>query len=371
MTVQMSVDRTEFHPGDSVTARVVVGGEKDDRVEGGRVEIAYKNRYLKEERDYDSDGTSSTKTVTREDDVVVARQPLPGAADGPVQFGEHTVTLTFPPDAPPTAHEAEGFGDLVKWEVRAVLDRKMAFDPDATQVVTVFSRPETYASWTQSAPVAKASECPMGLELSTRVLRPGEGVSGELTVTPREDVKGRSVRVQLERRRTDTPDDITRVETLDGVELAGKTELRAGETARFPFELALPVGVPPCFQTGKSHLHWYLEGVVNRRMRSDFVVEAELAVYTGTPGPAPAQQPAAQQPQPAVAAAQPQPAPAAQPEPAAAGQSTAPPPPPPAGAAPGATAEPGSHPAAWYPDPWLAARLRYWDGNAWTGHTAD
>ncbi|HKP90989.1 MAG TPA: DUF2510 domain-containing protein, partial [Thermoleophilaceae bacterium] len=45
--------------------------------------------------------------------------------------------------------------------------------------------------------------------------------------------------------------------------------------------------------------------------------------------------------------------------------------PPPPGSAPGATAEPGSHPAAWYPDPWLAARLRYWDGNAWTGHTAD
>jgi sporulation-control protein spo0M len=355
MTVQLAVDRTEFHPGDPVTARVVVGGGEDDRVQGGRVEIAYKNRYLKEERDHNSDGTSTTKTVTREDDVVVAMQPLPGGPTAPVAAGEHVVTLTFPQDAPPSAHEPEGFGDLVKWEVRAVLDRKMAFDPDATTQVTVFSRPETFASWAQSVPVPKSPECPMGLELSTRMLRPGEGISGELTITPRESVKGRSVRVQLERRRTDTPDDIERTETLDGVELATKTELQAGETARFPFELALPVGVPPCFQTQKSHLHWYVEGVVNRRLRSDFVVEAELAVYTGTPGPA-AVQPAAAQP----VAAQPAAAAPAQAAPAQ-----------PAGAAPAATAEPGSHPAAWYPDPWLAARLRYWDGNAWTGHTAD
>ncbi|HKP90232.1 MAG TPA: sporulation protein, partial [Thermoleophilaceae bacterium] len=332
MTVQMSVDRTDFHPGDSVTARIVVGGEKDDRVQGGRVEIAYKNRYLKEERDYDSDGTSTTKTVTREDDVVVAMQPLPGGATAPVEMGEHVVTLTFPPNAPPSAHEPEGFGDLVKWEVRAILDRKMAFDPDATQVVTVYSRPETYASWAQSAPVAKSAEVPMDLTLSNRVLRPGEGISGELTITPRESAKGRSVRIQLERRRTDTPDDISRTETLDGVELAGKTDLEAGETLRFPFEVALPVGVPPCFQTGKSHMHWYVEGIVDRRMRGDFVVEAEIAVYTGTPGPAvqqgarppvaSAEQPAAPA-QPVQQGARP---PVAQP---AEGAAPAPPPPPP------------------------------------------
>jgi len=26
--------------------------------------------------------------------------------------------------------------------------------------------------------------------------------------------------------------------------------------------------------------------------------------------------------------------------------------------------------AAWYPDPWGRARLRYWDGERWTGHTS-
>jgi hypothetical protein len=33
--------------------------------------------------------------------------------------------------------------------------------------------------------------------------------------------------------------------------------------------------------------------------------------------------------------------------------------------APAQTAPPG-----WYDDPWRQARLRYWDGTAWSGHTA-
>jgi sporulation-control protein spo0M len=375
MTVQLGIDRTEFHPGDSVTARVVVGGGTDDRVQGGRVELAYENRYLDEERHRDSDGDYSTRTVTRSETVVVASQPLPGGPAGPVTPGEHTVTLTFPPESPPSAHEPEGFGDLVKWEVRAILDRKMAFDPDAKHQVTVFSRPEQYASWAQSAPVSKSAECPMGLDLSTRSLRPGEGISGQLTITPRESAKARSIRVQLERRRTDTPDNITRTETLEGPQLAGKTDLEAGQTLTFPFEMALPVGVPPNFMTGKSHLHWFVEGIVDRRMKGDFVVEAELVVYTGTPGgggaagwAAPTGEPLAAAPGSAMPAAaaqagQPQQQAAATQQPAA--PVAAP------GAAPTATAEPGSFPANWYADPWLNARLRYWDGNAWTGHTAD
>ena len=374
MTVQMTVDRTDFHPGDSVTARVLVGGQPDQRVQGGRVEIACVNRYLKKERDRDSDGTSSTRTVTREEDAVVAWQPLAGAPDGPVAFGEHTVTLTFPPDAPPTAHEPEGFGDMVRWEVRAILDRRMAFDPDATQVVTVYSRPEQYAWWGQTPPVAKSSEVPMGIELSARQLRPGEQISGVLTITPSESVKGRSVRVQLERRRNDTPDDIERTETLPGVELAGDTKLEAGQTVTFPFDVWLPAGLPPTFAAHKSNMHWFVEGIVDRKMRGDFVVEAEVVVYTGNPG-APAAQPGAAQ-----AAGAPAPPPGAPPPPAAPQQPPALAPPagagPPGGPPPApdpgfvAASQATGTPAGWHPDPWLQARLRYWDGTQWTGHTA-
>jgi hypothetical protein len=344
MTVQLGVDRYDFHPGDTVTATVVVGGQPDQRVQAGRIELAYVNRFLDRERDYDSDGSRDTRVVTRQEDIVVAYAPLPAGAEGPVGFGTHQVTLQFPPDAPPTAHEPTGFGDVVRWEVRAILDRRMAFDPDAKAPVTVYSRPEQYAWQAQQPPVPKAAECPMGLDTSTRFLRPGEGMTGTLTITPSEKVKARAIRVQLERRRTDTPDSITKIETLPGVELSGATDLEAGQTYRFPFEVWLLQGVPPTFAAARNHLHWYVEGIVDRKMRSDFVVEAEVVVFTGNPLE-PGQQPA----QPAAAPAAPAAPAAAQAAPAA---------------APGAG-------AGWHPDPWLHARLRYWDGREWTGHTAD
>jgi uncharacterized protein DUF2510 len=353
MTVQVAVDRHDFHPADSLTATVVVGGAPDERVQGGRVELVYVNRYLEHHRDSDGD----TETVTRQEDVVVVWIPLPAAADGPVAFGTHQVTLDFPPDAPPTAHEPGGFGDIVRWEVRGILDRRMAFDPDAAVPVTVYSRPEQYGWQAQSPPVPKSTEVPMGLDMSTRFLRPGEGMTGTLTIAPRESVKGRSIRVQAERRRIDTPDNITRTESLPGVELAGATDLEAGQTYQFPFDLWLPQGVPPTFNAAKNHQHWYVEGIVDRKMRSDFVVEAEIVVFTGNPMTAPGAQPAAvQQPAQPVAAAQPAPAAPspAQPAPAAASAQPAP-----------------AAGAGWHPDPWLHARLRYWDGNEWTGHTAD
>ena len=141
------------------------------------------------------------------------------------------------------------------------------------------------------------------------------------------------------------------------MEIAGSTQLEAGQTYQFPFELQLIEGVPPTFTAAHSHLHWYVEGIADRKLRSDFVVEAEIVVCTGNPATAPGVVAAGELP----AAVQEQ-AGAAQPV-ATAAQAPS--------ASPGSAAAPGAVPAGWHSDPWLRARLRYWDGNEWTGHTAD
>lgn len=435
MTVQAAVDRTGLHPGDVINVRVHIGGQPDERVQGARVELACKNRFHKREREYNHDGPDHDRTVTREETFVAVWQPLPAAPDGPVAFGEHTVQLQVPPDAPPTAYEPEGFGSMVKWEVRAILDRRMGFDPDATIEVGVFSLPHQYAHWAQSPPVPKSHEVPMSFDqLSARVLRPGEQITGVLTLNARESVKGRAVRVQLQRRRTDTPDNMQSNETAVEVELARDVKIEPGQPLQYPFQIPLPEGVPPTFAAAKSYMRWYLEAVVDRKMRSDFTAEAEVVVYsgaaqaagavqpqfagTGQPGmgqPIEAGQPqagtghpgmgqpqagtghpgigqpqggfpgAGQPGQPGAfpgagqpGAGQPggmplpggaQPAPGTFGQPGGTQPMAAPLGPP--GGSPSAEAQPGSFPAEWYPDPWLHKRLRYWDGNAWTGHVAD
>jgi sporulation-control protein spo0M len=366
MTVQAAVDRTAVHPGDTVTVKVLVAGQPDERVQAARVELACINRFHKKERRHDPDGPDDVRTVTREETFVAVWQPLPAAPDGPVQFGEHTVTLQFPPDAPPTTFEPNGFGSMVRWEVRAILDRRMGFDPDASIEVNVHSLPSQYAHWAQSPPVAKSHEVPMGLDqLSGRVLHPGDQVTGVLTVNPRESAKARTIRVQFERRRTDTPDNMEDTEVATQVELARDVKLEAGQALQYPFQIPLPEGVPPTFAAAKSYMHWYLEGIIDRKMRSDFVTEVEVVVFSGS-GEAPA---AGAQPGGMALPGGVQPQPGTFGQPGGTQPLAAPVGPP--GGAPSAEAQPGSFPADWYPDPWLKARLRYWDGNAWTGHVAE
>ncbi len=92
---------------------------------------------------------------------------------------------------------------------------------------------------------------------------------------------------------------------------------------------------------------------------------ADLPPPTGEPlaSPPPATQAAATQP--TAESAQPAPPlqqmqPQAAPEPAPPLQAPAPP----------AAPQIPPTPADWYPDPWGQARLRYWDGQSWTGHVA-
>jgi hypothetical protein len=316
MTIDLAVEEREFIAGEEIAARVTVGGERDKRVQAGRIELVYKNGYVYERSDPDGpdENVATSKTVT------VATEPLPSGSGAAVAPGTHFVTLRLPPDAPPTALEATGrVREPVKWEVRAILDRRMAVDPDSTVPVVVRSRPDQYAAWAQQAPVS-GHECDMTLELSTRALRVGETVSGVLGIAAKSEFEGRGVRVQLKRKRVDTPDNEIATYTDPKAQLAGETRFAPRDARRYPFELTVPPDVAPSFVAMYNHHHLYVEGVIDRSMAGDYTVEAELNVYSGPERSAGA--PAADAP-----------------------------------------------PAGWYPDPWQQAPQRFWDGSQWTGHT--
>ena len=262
--VEVRVEPAEVVAGEAVrvTARF---GELDKKAQGARIELGYRNTY--KEDDTDSDGDRTTRT--RKDDVVVAAEQVPVDR---ASAGEVEAELVVPADAPGSAPE------VIEWFVRALVDRRRGRDADAREPLTVLAPARALATWAESAPTVDG-RCTFALDVSTRTVRPGDAISGTLTVTPHEEISARAVRVQIERRRND-PD--RNVDADDGtrVELCGETVLRPGEERTLPFEIAVPQDAPPSFRAQYNHQHWYLQGVVDVKRSSDPSVQLEVVVHT-------------------------------------------------------------------------------------------
>lgn len=264
-TVEVALlDQAPRLPGDVVEVSVRVG-EVDGKVQGGRIELRYENTYREEYRD--SDGDRSTRTTTS--DVVVDSFPLFG--EGAAAAGEYLHALTLPLDGPPTARGA------VDWSVRAVVDRRRARDATAELPLEVLAPAELHATWADGPP-AGSSELSAKWDVATRVIRPGETLSGSVTVLPTTEIQVRSSRLQL--RRSHVGDGASEGRVEPQVPLGGEGVLPAGQPITFPVQLLLPFGAPPSFSARHSVQHWYLELVLDRRLRGDITSELEVVVAT-------------------------------------------------------------------------------------------
>ncbi|MCK9249103.1 MAG: hypothetical protein M0P31_09010 [Solirubrobacteraceae bacterium] len=257
----VEVTPTTVVAGGTVRARASFG-RADGRTRGARIELLYRN--TRREDSTDADGDASTSTVTSSVKVDVHHVSM--------DDGDVDVELVVPADAPGTAEKT------VAWQVHAVVDRRMALDTKAKADIVVLSPPGPLASWA-SAPAEVTVPWSMVVEPSTRVVRPGDRITGRLSITPSERVKCRAVRVQLRRLRVD-PDGNRTVEVEPKVDLAGATTFTAGETVSYPFEIAVPEDAAPSFRAQHNHQHWYLEGVLDQRLSKDPRVICEIVVHT-------------------------------------------------------------------------------------------
>jgi hypothetical protein len=264
--VALRLDRERVVAGETVQARVEIG-EPDRKTQGGRVELLYRNTYRYESRDSDGDRTNSRTT----EDVVVVSEPLFEHATPAA--GHVTVALPVPADAPGSDAKA------VEWQVRAVVDRKRSRDARETLPLHVGSSPEALAAWAQAPFAAPDKGCTMTLEASSRVVRPGERITGVLTVRAplSEPLSARALRVDLRRIRHDE-DDLTDEDRMKLEVVAGGIELSGGEERRVPFEVVVPPHAGPSFVARHNTQRWYLEGIVDRPRARDYVGELEIVV---------------------------------------------------------------------------------------------
>ena len=259
--VEIALDRDTVVAGEEVVASLDVG-ELDKKVQAVRVELGYRNTYKEDDTDADGDRTTST---TRED-VVVHGEQLP------LESGTPTVTLFVPPDAPGSAP------DSVDWFVKAVVDRKRARDASAQTPLTVLAPLEPLAAWAERAPEVEG-RCLMELSASSRVVRPGETITGTLRISAQEEISARAVRVQLRRRRDD-PDRNTDEDDKTRIELGGQASLAPGQQHALDFSIQVPGDAAPSFRAQHNEQHWYLEGIIDVKRSSDPTIRLEILVVT-------------------------------------------------------------------------------------------
>jgi hypothetical protein len=263
--VEVSVEPAEVVAGEPVRVSASFG-ELDRKAQGARLELGYRNTYREDDTDADGDRTTRTRTS----DVLVAVEQVP-VGDG-ASPGQLDAQLTVPADAPGTAAKS------VEWFVRALVDRRHARDATAEQPLTVLAPADALGPWAQSAPKVDG-RCTFALDVSTRTVRPGDAITGTLTLTPHEEIAARAVRVQLERRRED-PDRNVDSDDTTRVELRGEGVLAPGEQVTLPFEIVVPEDAAPSFRAEHNRQRWYLQGVVDVKRASDPSIQLEIVVHT-------------------------------------------------------------------------------------------
>lgn len=278
--IEIVPDRAEYAFGDVVRAAVRIDVRRHTDVRKGMVELVCRHQYRYTSSSTDSDGRSSSTTRWGADDRTVAEQPVLGS--GSVRAGdvvEHTVGLPLPPDSAPSGR---GSVTVVIWEVRARLQARLALDPKNAAEIVVRGRPLDPRASAQLPVLQHERSTDMAIELPEgRSVARGSRLTGVLTMTPREDVAARRVRLRLERSESvhhyggDTARDVVAKAVLAD----GLGRLTRGRSHRFPFDVQVPVDTCPSLATKTATVRWLLVGEVERRLRRDDEMGLELHVY--------------------------------------------------------------------------------------------
>ena len=281
--VHIELDRPQgpYYPGDVLHAVVTIQSRKQVKVREVRAGLVFWERYAYETRDLDGDRSTSWATG----ELVVAKEVLVGEGTVPAGFNQSfRLTWQLPPDAVPPY---TGKITRNRWLVKVTFDRKLKKDiNEEVEIPLIVPPPGQWAEPGEYGEASHPDEADMALWLPRLEWVEGETVEGRLLVRPQKDFTVSEVRVELVRREHVPRDEGKTERIVEGkARLAGKTAFRANQSYEFPFAFPLPTQGCPSRETPFSTAAWILKGILNRRLRKDFTVQAELLVCNG-PGPA-------------------------------------------------------------------------------------
>ncbi len=287
VSVELDRPSAPYVPGETIHAKVIVQGEKDLKIQNGRVALVYREEYERRYQDRDTDSQGHTTHTSRKDwetdeqavwqHQFLEETTIRGGSNQTFEFA-----MPLPQNAPPTL---EG-GKILRgqWLVKTTLDRKLAGDVEDKRETFVFHLPTgrmggagTYGY--SNEPV----DAEMQLVLSNKEFALGETITGELIIRPKKEFDVTEIRVETARQERVPQDEGNEHNENKAVKLAGGVKLAAGQELKYPFQLSLSTGSPITARTRHGSITWLLRGVLARRMRGDTHVEEEIFVFSDRP----------------------------------------------------------------------------------------
>jgi hypothetical protein len=278
--ISLRVDRPEgpFYPGDVVHADVELEVEKGMPVREVRAGLVFWERYQWVDRD--SDGDLDRHWAT--DEVWVCKEILIPEGAIPDGFRQtYRFDWTIPPDAPPPY---AGKISQTRWLAKVTVDRKLKRDVnEEVELGLIVPPPDPTTPPGEFGELSHPDDVHMQLRLPKLAFVEGETIHGRLLlVEPQKDFSAGEARVELVRGETVPREHGNRHVAVEGkVELARKPKFQAGMPVGYDFALPVPEQGCPTYRTDHSRVDWSIRAALSRRLRKDFTVEQEIAVYNG------------------------------------------------------------------------------------------
>ncbi len=263
-------DKQVYAAGETVVAQVRLGFSKQCEVEEGVIALrcvwGYEYRSDNMTHYTESGWNCAEKTI------------LTGCR---FQGGE-TVVEKFEGEIPVNSQPTgRGLEVQVRWEIFVHL-KMSGVDVREGHDLIVLSSP---VDRTGSQPQSASSECEdydLRIDIDQPWVRPGEAITGTVTVIPHFDLKGSNIKLRLEyRERISSGSEFSwRPPKAMEKTLADRPELHAGTPKSYPFAAAVPNNACPSLETEDFSVRWGLAANVERRLRKDQKVQLPVQVRT-------------------------------------------------------------------------------------------
>jgi hypothetical protein len=286
--INLTVDHSDevYHPGETVHVQVGIVGEKDLKIQQGRITFLfseeYQYRHLATESDSHGHRRQVTRAVWKTDERQLSQMaflPETTIAAGTNQNFEFDFAI--PPDAPPSVN---GSIIRIKWLIKAILDRKLAGDIEAhTEISVVSTSSDGQMGEGEYGNSSEPLEAELQLVLPTLEFVLGETIVGTLMVSPQKGFDVSEMRLALVQRESVPQGQGNTHDAEQTIKLSPQTKLQAGQPVSLPFNISIPSAGSPSCQTPNGSITWLLVGTLARRLRKDTTIEERVSVYNQRP----------------------------------------------------------------------------------------